>query len=82
MACSWAEEVMEKVGGKLALRVGAAAEPWRKQPANITLLRKAWELGVPTKGLNKGELNDALEILEGSARIDPIIQFMISAREG
>ena len=73
---------MEKVGGKLALRVGAAAAPWREQPANITLLQKAWDMGIPTKRLNKGELNDAVEILEGSARIDPIIGFLLSAREG
>lgn len=76
MACSWAEEVMEKVGGKLAMRVGAAAAPWREQSPNITLLRKAWEMRIPTKGLNKGELTDAMEILEASERIDPVVAFM------
>lgn len=81
MACSWAEEVMEKVGGKLALSVGGHAQSWRILPPNITLLRRAWELNVPTKGLNKGELSDALDILEASRRIDPVIGFMIASRE-
>jgi superfamily II DNA or RNA helicase len=80
MACSWAEEVMEKIGGKLALRVGAAAAPWREQSPNITLLRKAWDMRIPTKGLNKGELTDAVEILEASGRIDPVVAFMRAAQ--
>lgn len=80
MACSWAEEVMEKIGGKLALRVGAAAAPWREQSPNITLLRKAWDMRIPTKGLNKGELTDAVEILEASGRIDPVVAFMKAAQ--
>lgn len=82
MACSWAEEVMEKVGGALAIRTGHAKQAWRDQPANITLLRQAWDLRIPTKGLNKGELQDAVDILTASARIDPVVAFMMSAREG
>lgn len=82
MACSWAEEVMEKIGGKLAMRVGAAAAPWREQSPNVTLLRRAWGMHIPTKGLNKGELTDAVEILEASGRIDPVIGFMKATQGG
>lgn len=82
MACSWAEEVMEKVGGAHAIRTGHAKQAWREQPANITLLREAWDLHIPTKGLNKGELQDAVDILTASGRIDPVVAFMLSAREG
>lgn len=77
MACSWAEEVMEKVAGKaIAARVGGADQAWRTDRINITLLREAWDLGIPAKGLNKGELTDAVEILSASRRIDPVIDFM------
>lgn len=82
MACSWAEEVMEKIGGKLAMRVGAAAAPWREQSPNITLLRRAWDMRIPTKGLNKGALTDAVEILEASERIDPVVAFMKAVQNG
>ncbi len=82
MACSWAEEVMEKVGGAHAIRTGHAKQAWREQPANITLLRQAWDLRIPTKGLNKGELQDAVDILTASGRIDPVVAFMMAAREG
>jgi len=81
MACSWAEEVMENVAGKaLAHRIGGAAAEWRSKPANITLLREAWDLGIKTKGMNKGELTDTVEILTASRRIDPVVAFMLAAR--
>lgn len=87
MACSWAEEVMEVFGAGY----GKASARWRKAPVvpGSPQVRKARFEGVviPTGedgevSCTKGELADLITQRVGSRRIDPVVQFMITQREG
>jgi hypothetical protein len=80
MACSWAEEVLEELGGSAALLLAGTKKRWRKDDPSVA--QKAWasRRGIPIEGLTKGEVSDLRGEIEGSARIDPVVAFMSAAR--
>ena len=78
MACSWAEEVMEEMGGSL----GKSKAPWRRTPMSPQQQSMARGMGVQIQDTwRKGELSDAISTVVGTRRIDPVIAFMLNARE-
>jgi superfamily II DNA or RNA helicase len=83
MATSWSEEVMEEMGGKDALLLGAHKKPWRKKPATDAQKGKLfrWNIDTP-EGMTRGEAADAITQTYASKRIDPIVAFMMQLREG
>jgi superfamily II DNA or RNA helicase len=89
MATSWAEEVMEDMGGSAAVSLGNSKKRWRREQPTPQHVRMARALGIVvpeeedgTYTLRKGEVNDAITTVNGTRRIDPVVQFMIKAREG
>jgi len=78
MAISWAEEVVEGLGGFSSLSTAKAR--WRKGDASAAQKRWATRNGIDWQGLSKGELSDLRTMMDASARIDPVIGFMITAR--
>jgi superfamily II DNA or RNA helicase len=82
MATSWAEEVLEELGGSAALLLAGAKKRWRKtEPSEA---QKSWcaRRGIDATGLTKGEVSDRMSTVIGSGRIDPVVGFMIAARDG
>jgi superfamily II DNA or RNA helicase len=79
MATSWAEEVMEELGGGAGVLSTAKAK-WRKDDASRAQRAWATRNGISWEGLNKGELADLRAMVEASNRIDPVIGFMLAAR--
>jgi superfamily II DNA or RNA helicase len=82
MACSWAEEVMEDFGHGIG---SLAKSRWRKTAPSDAQLRMARGLGVVVpegQDVSKGAVADLISEALGSRRIDPIVQFMITSREG
>lgn len=79
-ACSWAEEVMEELGGSTAGVLGKAKARWRKDLPSAA--QKAWagRLGIDTDGLTKGEVADLRNMSDASERIDPVVGFLLAAR--
>lgn len=80
MACSWAEEVMEEMGGSL---LGSSKKKWRKESPSPAQIMRARREGivVPTDDdgdvtLTKGELNDLISEAVASRRIDPVVNMM------
>lgn len=84
MACSWAEEVMESIGGQHALARGRLGETWRtskaKAPAKWRAL--AFKHGIPLTGREtRSEVSDLVDTVIGTKRIDPVVQFMTTVRD-
>jgi hypothetical protein len=82
MATSWAEEVLEELGGSTALLLAGAKKRWRKaEPSDA---QKSWcaRRGISWEGMTKGEVSDRMSTVIGSGRIDPVVGFMIAARDG
>lgn len=79
MATSWAEEVMEEKAGAAAV-LGTSKARWRK--GDPSLAQKGWATrnGITVEGLTKGEVSDLREMMDASARIDPIVGFMLASR--
>jgi superfamily II DNA or RNA helicase len=81
MAASWAEEVLESFGAD-ALLLADRRKRWRKGEPSAA--QQAWcaRNGVQWEGKTKGEVSDLMTTMFASRRIDPVVGFMISAREG
>lgn len=79
MATSWAEEVMEEKAGAAAVLSTSKAR-WRK--GDPSPAQKGWATrnGITIEGLTKGEVSDLREMMDASARIDPIVGFMLASR--
>jgi len=84
MACSWAEEVMEEMGGSF----GSKKASWRYGQPSAAQVGMARGMGcdVPEKedgtyAINKGKVSDLISTVVGTRRIDPVVQFMLNARE-
>jgi hypothetical protein len=80
MATSWAEEVMEELGGSAALLLGGAKKRWRKSPPSPKQEMWCRRRGIDPAALTRGEVSDLMDTLAATARIDPVVGFMIAAR--
>lgn len=91
MACSWAEEVMEGMGA--GSTVGKKTASWRYPQPSFRQVGMARSLGIEVPEeldadgevkylLNKGKVSDAISRVVGSRRIDPVVAFMLKARDG
>lgn len=80
MATSWAEEVMEELGGSAALTLGGAKKKWRKSPPSPKQEMWCRRRGIDPAVLTRGEVSDLMDTLTATARIDPVVGFMIAAR--
>lgn len=78
MATSWAEEVMEELAGPDAKQLSLSKARWRKTDPSGA--QKAWATrnGISWEGMTKGELSDLRGTVDASARIDPLVAFMIN----
>lgn len=88
MATSWAEEVLDELGADGASVLGKRKARWRKDQPSDAQVWKARSLGVEINAdntgrydMNKGEVADAITTVLGGNRIDPVVSFMLSARE-
>lgn len=82
MACSWAEEVLEELGGPKLEQRGVQGG-WRRREMSRPQVKMMAKLGiVPTRGMKFGQANDAIDVHLGSRRIDPVVQFLMMTREG
>jgi superfamily II DNA or RNA helicase len=78
MACSWAEEVMEDMGGSF----GSKRASWRRRPITANQKFTARNEGIEiTEDMRQGELSDRLGTIMATRRIDPVVTFMLKARE-
>jgi superfamily II DNA or RNA helicase len=83
MATSWAEEVLEELGGSEALLEAGARERWRKAEVSYAWRKLCVKHGIEiTRGMKRGDVHDAVSRKLGSHRIDPVVSFMIASREG
>jgi hypothetical protein len=83
MATSWAEEVLEELGGSEALLEAGARERWRKAEVSYAWRKVCVKHGIEvTRGMKRGDVHDAVSKKLGSYRIDPVVSFMIASREG
>jgi superfamily II DNA or RNA helicase len=83
MATSWAEEVLEELGGSEALLEAGARERWRKAEVSYAWRKLCIKHGIEiTRGMKRGDVHDAVSRKLGSHRIDPVVSFMIASREG
>lgn len=84
MACSWAEEVLEELGGADALLLAGKGKSWRyRKDLSDTQVDMAERLGIEvTEGINRGTLSDRISEVMASRRIDPVVAFMREARGG
>lgn len=81
MATSWAEEVLEDLGGSTALLLAGTKKRWRKEAPSEAQLRLAARWGAELTGKEtKGEVADLITTRIGSARIDPVVAFMQASR--
>jgi superfamily II DNA or RNA helicase len=85
MACSWAEEVLEQVGGEEGAGRADVRDRWRKSRAVATYRwqKLAISHGIEVTGKEtRAELSDLIDTVLGTRRIDPIVSFMLAARDG
>ncbi len=81
MACSWAEEVMEELGGPAALTLAGAKKRWRKGEISDAQRVAAGRMGIAvTEEMTKGDVSDLIGTVVASRRIDPVVNFMQSMR--
>lgn len=81
MACSWAEEVLEDLGGEAALSRAGAKAGWRKRKVSYQQEKMMLKYGiVREKHWKFGDANDRIDEVIGSRRIDPVVAFMQAAR--
>lgn len=81
MACSWAEEVLEDLGGAAALSRAGAKAGWRKRKVSYQQEKMMLKYGiVREKHWKFGDANDRIDEVIGSRRIDPVVAFMQAAR--
>jgi superfamily II DNA or RNA helicase len=80
MACSWAEEVLEDMGGSAALILAGAKKPWRRNPPSAAQELWCRRRGIDPDGKTKGEISDLMSVLIASARVDPVVGFLAAAR--
>lgn len=81
MACSWAEEVLEELGGDSALMEAGAKERWRSGDISFQWRKQCMKYGIEiTKGMRRGDVHDRVSELLGSKRIDPVVNFMKTVR--
>jgi hypothetical protein len=80
MATSWAEEVLEELGGSAALLLAGAKKRWRKSEPSEA--QKSWcaRRGISWEGMTKGEVSDRMSVLLATGRIDSVVGFMLAAR--
>lgn len=82
MATSWAEEVLEEIGGPAALTLGGKKKAWRRAPVSDAQRAAAGRMGIEvTEKMRKGDVSDLIGTVIASRRIDPIIGMMKIARE-
>lgn len=80
MACGWAEEVMEELGGTAPDQRGKQGG-WRRRAMTRKQadLCRRWGIEI-VRGWTYGDANDAIDVAMGSARIDPVVGFLAAAR--
>lgn len=81
MACSWAEEVMEELGGSTALLLAGTGKRWRRGEVSDPQRRMAARYGIELTGQeSKGDVADLISTRMGSRRIDPVVGMMLASR--
>lgn len=80
MATSWAEEVLEDLGGSSALVLAGAKKPWRKKEVTENQKPFCRSRGLDPETLTRGEVSDLMSTVKASQRIDPVIGFLLEAR--
>ncbi len=81
MACSWAEEVMEELGGPAALSLAGKKKSWRRGEVSDAQKATAARMGIVVTGeMTKGDVSDLISVHIASRRIDPVVAFMQSMR--
>lgn len=81
MACGWAEEVLEELGGPKAEQRGTQGG-WRNRAMTMPQKKTLARQGLTSRpGMKYGEANDLIDIHLGSRRIDPVVGFLALARE-
>jgi superfamily II DNA or RNA helicase len=82
MACSWAEEVLEDLGGPKLEQRGVQGG-WRRREMSYPQRKMFAKYGLtPTRGMRFGEANDVIDVHLGSRRIDPVVGFLKLTRGG
>lgn len=82
MATSWAEEVLEELGGSAALQLAGNGKRWRKGIVSEAQKMMAARMGIEvTQEMTKGDVSDRISEVVGSRRIDPLVQMMKLIRE-
>lgn len=82
MATSWAEEVLEELGGSAALLLAGNGKRWRKAEVSEAQRTMASRLGIEvTEEMTKGDVSDRISEVIGSRRIDPLVGLMKMIRE-
>lgn len=83
MAVSWAEEVLEDLGGDAALHEAGARERWRRAEMSYAWRKLCVKHGIEVRpGMRRGDAHDLVSRKLGTARIDPVVGFMVAARDG
>lgn len=81
MATSWAEEVMEELGGSAAVLLAGTKKRWRKGEVSAAQRGLAARMGIEvTEEMTKGDVADQISTVMGSRRIDPVVGFMVMAQ--
>jgi hypothetical protein len=73
MALGWAEEVAMEVGGYGTKSLTGRKSKWRKEDPTPGQLSMARGLGINPAGMTKGELNEAIDFVKASQRLDPLV---------
>lgn len=80
MACGWAEEVMEELGGTAPDQRGKQGG-WRRRAMTRKQADLCRRLGIQiVRGWTYGDANDAIDVVMASARVDPVVGFLAAAR--
>lgn len=81
MACSWAEEVVEEIGGPDAWRLAGRKTRWRDNEVSAAQRGMAEKLGIVIdEDATKRSVSDLITTRLASRRIDPVVQFMVQMR--
>lgn len=80
MACSWAEEVLEELGGSAGLMLADRRKRWRYDQPSEAQKRWAERNGVDITDLRKGAVSDLMTQHIASNRIDPVVAAVVAMR--
>jgi superfamily II DNA or RNA helicase len=82
MACSWAEEALEGLGGDAGMMLADRRKAWRRsKDISDKQRRMAAGFGVEiAEDMRKGDVSDLIAVAVASRRIDPVVAFLTASR--